>query len=229
MLDWSEDKNHDITDTRMHAKFMEETTDETFELKITKLLKRAYANDLHIDKNAMSAYKVAHTALTEGDHYIGVMAESVFYDDLNAEEPEPVGKGKDQALLLVMGLSVFLMIPIYMYLKELPVFSTLGADSEHVLKAMTFMMWGHIPAIYFAHKKISKGYPELIVTSAIFFGAVSLLFTIFSHKLISCVGEEDFDLVPLLYFAGLFIIFSRRTCYTFLKLHLFPSSRSTKR
>jgi len=207
---------------------MEETTDEAFELKITKLLKRAYTNDLRIDKNAMSAYKAAYTALTEGDHYIGVMAESVFYDDLNSEEPEP-DKGNDQALLLMMGLSVFLMIPIYMYLKELPVFSTLGADSKHVLKAITFMLWGHIPAIYFAHKKISKGYLELIVTSAIFFGAFSLLFTIFSHKLITWVGEEDFELVPLiLYFAGLFIIFSRRACYTFLKLHVFPSSRSMK-
>lgn len=228
LLGWSEDKVHDVTDTRMHAQFTDETTDEAFETKISKLLKKAYANDLRLGHNAGATYKAAYAALSKGDHYIGVMAETAFFDELNIEEVEPVDKVKDQAVLLGIGSSFLLIFPMYFFLKKMPIFFALGGEGEHLAKAFSFILWGHIPAIYFAHKKIVRGYLDLIVTSAIFIGAYSLLITVFSYKLINWFGEDGFgEVVGVVYFACLFIIFARRSCYTFLKLHFFSTSRST--
>ena len=74
-LDWSEVEPGCIGDPAVAEALSHEISDESYETKISRLLKAAYDHDLAADAGAKAAYRDAYSVLKQGDYYLLIMIE----------------------------------------------------------------------------------------------------------------------------------------------------------
>ena len=83
MLNFSEsDQTFNIND-KMVAAFENETPEDEFELKIIKLIKSAYNDDIKKSKKEHSIYKEHYQNIQKGDHYIFFMIDVALSEHLS--------------------------------------------------------------------------------------------------------------------------------------------------
>lgn len=83
MLNFSETDGGFILDQTLQEQFDNETTDEEFEKKIIKLIRKIYNNDVKNNPEAKSKYRRMYRDLKRGDHYILIMIDEAIGYKLN--------------------------------------------------------------------------------------------------------------------------------------------------
>ena len=75
MLGFSESDPEFVVDPERLSAFESEISDQAFEAKVARLIRRAYDHDSEQDSQAPAVYRDARESLSRGDHYLLVMID----------------------------------------------------------------------------------------------------------------------------------------------------------
>jgi hypothetical protein len=78
MLSWSGEDLDSAADSRVAQGSEDGISEDAFEAKVARLIRRAFDRDVAADDGAKSLYREAEAKLDEGDHYISILIFDAF-------------------------------------------------------------------------------------------------------------------------------------------------------